>query len=102
MKKLKGNEIISDKTIELFKLKNSYILGNPKLIYEKYINTIENNINKLELLNPLNALKRGYGIVKKNEKTIENIKNIKINDKINICLKDGTIDALVTNVKEEV
>ena len=96
------NEIISDKTIELFKLKNSYVLGNPKLIYEKYINTIENNINKLELLNPLNALKRGYGIVKKNEKTIENIKNIKINDKINICLKDGTIDALVTNVKEEV
>ena len=96
------NEIISDKTIELFKLKNSYILVNPKLIYEKYINTIENNINKLELLNPLNALKRGYGIVKKDEKTIENIKNIKINDKINICLKDGTIDALVTNVKEEV
>lgn len=96
------NEIISDKTIELFKLKNSYILCNPKLIYEKYINTIENNINKLELLNPLNALKRGYGIVKKDEKTIENIKNIKINDKINICLKDGTIDALVTNVKEEV
>lgn len=96
------NEIVSDKTIELFKLKNSYILVNPKLIYEKYINTIENNINKLELLNPLNALKRGYGIVKKDEKTIENIKNIKINDKINICLKDGTIDALVTNVKEEV
>lgn len=96
------NEIVSDKTIELYKLKNSYILVNPKLIYEKYINNIENNINKLELLNPLNALKRGYGIVKKDEKTIENIKNIKINDKINICLKDGTIDALVTNIKEEV
>ena len=96
------NEILTSKTIELFKLKNNYIILNPRLIYEKYINIIDNNINKLELLNPLNSLKRGYAIVKKDKNTIENIKNIKINDKINICIKDGIIDAVITDIKEEV
>ena len=95
------NEMVSDKKLELYKYKNNYIITNPKVLYEKYINKIENNINKLELLNPLNALKRGYGIVKKDKKTIENIKNIKINDTINISLSGGIVDAVVTDVKEE-
>lgn len=95
------NEMVSDKKLELYKYKNNYILVNPKVLYEKYINKIENNINKLELLNPLNALKRGYGIVKKDKKTIEDIKNIKINDTINISLSGGIIDAVVTDIKEE-
>jgi len=96
------NEILSKKNIELFKLKNNYIITNPRLIYEKYINIIDNSINKLELLNPLSALKRGYSITKKDEKTVENIKNIKINDKINIHMKGGIIDATVLSIKEEV
>lgn len=95
------NEMVSDKKLELYKYKNNYILVNPKVLYEKYINKVENNINKLELLNPLNALKRGYGIVKKDKKTIEDIKNIKINDTINISLSGGIIDAVVTDIKEE-
>ncbi len=95
------NELLTNKSISLFKLKNSYIITNPKLLYEKYIAEINNNINKLELLNPLNALKRGYGIVKKDNKCIENITNIEINDKISISLKDGNINAKVTD-KEEV
>ena len=94
-------EIVANKNIELYKLKHNYILQNPKFIYEKYINIIDNNINKLELLNPLSALKRGYGIIKKDNKCIESIKNIKNNDKINIVLKDGSINALVES-KEEV
>ena len=94
-------EIVNSKNIELYKLKNNYLLQNPKLIYEKYINIIDNNINKLELLNPLSALKRGYGIVKKDNKCVESVKNIKNNDKINIVLKDGSINALVES-KEEV
>ena len=95
------NEMVSDKKLELYKYKNNYILVNPKILYEKYINKVENNINKLELLNPLNALKRGYGIVKKDKKTIEDIKKIKINDTINISLSGGIIDAVVTDIKEE-
>lgn len=93
--------IFSEKSTKLLKLKNSYVLTNPNIIYEQKNNKLINNINKLELLNPLNALKRGYGIIKKDNKCVEGIKNIKINDKINICLNGGILDANVTNIKEE-
>jgi len=96
------SELIAKKNINLFKLKNNYLLQNPKLLYEKYINIIDNNINKLELLNPLSSLKRGYAIVKKENKCIENVKNIKIDDKINIVFKNGNVDAEVISIKEEV
>ena len=93
--------IFSEKSTKLLKLKNSYVLTNPNIIYESKNNKLINNVNKLELLNPLNALKRGYGIVKKENKCVESIKNIKINDKINICLNGGILDANVINIKEE-
>ena len=94
------SELVVKKKIELFKLRNNYILLNPNLIYEKYVNVLTNNINKLELLNPLNALKRGYSIVKKNNKCIDNIKEIKTDDKIDIALKDGNINAVVISKEE--
>lgn len=96
------NELVTDKKINLYKLKSNYIINKPSSIYEKYINILDNNINKLELLNPLNALKRGYGIVKKDNKVVEKLTNVKINDKINISLKNGIIDAVVTDIREEI
>ena len=58
-------------------------------------------MNKLELLNPLNSLKRGYAIVKKDNKCIQSIKQLKKDDKINLYISNGDIEALITNVKEE-
>ena len=95
------NDILSYKRINLFECKNSYLLQNPRLIYENKINKLDIDINKLELLNPLNSLKRGYGIVKKEGKCIEDIKNIKNNDKIDIYLKNGIINANVLSIKED-
>ena len=54
---------------------------------------------KLELLNPLNALKRGYSITKKDNKCITSIKDIKKEDNINVMIKDGEIKAKVMEVK---
>lgn len=96
------NELVSDKKLNLYKVKSNYIINKPSILYEKYINILDNNINKLELLNPLNALKRGYGIIKKDKKVIDDLKDIKINDIIDINLKNGIINAVVNEVKEEV
>lgn len=95
------NELVSDKKLNLYKVKSNYIINKPSILYEKYINILDNNINKLELLNPLNALKRGYGIIKKDKKVIDDLKDIKINDIIDINLKNGIINAVVNEVKEE-
>lgn len=95
------NNMITINKMNIYRLRNSYVLTNPNILYEKKNIRLENNINRLEILNPLNALKRGYSIVKKDNKCIENIKNIKINDKIEVYLKDGIIDASINNIKED-
>jgi exodeoxyribonuclease VII large subunit len=56
-------------------------------------------INKLELLNPLNVLKKGYSVTKVNDKPLKSIKDVKEKDKLNIKIIDGEIDAIVEGVK---
>ena len=56
-------------------------------------------IEKLEILNPLNALKRGYTITKKDNKCISSIKDINKDDVIDINIKDGSVKAKVMEVK---
>ena len=91
---------ISQAKLMLDNLKTSYIFTNPNKIFENKNNIYNNLINKLDVLNPLNTLKRGYSITKLNDKVITNIKNIKINDNINVTLENGYIDAKVVKVKE--
>ena len=56
------------------------------------------NFNKLELLNPLNILNKGYSVVKKDNNLIKNYKDLKENDIINITLNEGNINAIVKEV----
>ena len=92
---------INNKISKFAAIKTSYILNNPSKIYENKETKCINLIEKLEVLNPLNTLKRGYSIAKKDNKVIVNTKNIKINDSIDITLKDGFINAKVIEVKEK-
>lgn len=57
--------IIDSAKVELFKYQNSYIFNNPEIIYKFKKQNLDNLISKLEVLNPMNTLKRGYAIVKK-------------------------------------
>ena len=82
-------------------LKNSFIFKNPELIYKDKKNSLKNLIEKLELINPLGVLKRGYSLTTLNEKIVSDIKDISINDNITIRIKNGKIDAKVTDIKEK-
>lgn len=79
-------------------LKNKNILLQPENMLIKYQQRYQLNFNKLELLNPLNILNKGYSVVKKDEKLIKNVKDIKENDLINIKLNEGSINAIVKDV----
>ena len=92
-------EIERNKT-KLELIKKSYILQNPNKIYENKTIKYNSLIEKLTVLNPFNTLKRGYAIVKKNDKVSSTIKNINKNDEIKIDLKDGSILSKVIEVKE--
>ena len=78
--------------------KNKIELLDSKLINSinnKY-NTDKNNfvkvLSKLEVLNPLLTIKRGYSIVRKDNKVISSKKDLKKKDKVEIELTDGKVD----------
>ena len=114
--KIRLNEnIIKKINIEKLRLdsfKNSYILKNPLIIYEnkkqkldminEKINNIINLIDKLELVNPLNILKRGFSLTTKDDKIIKSVKNVNKSDILNIRLNDGVIKAKVEEVNYEI
>ena len=106
----------------LKKYKSNYLLNNPKRMYEvkeqkldtlydklniDITNIINMNIHKLDtikikvdLLNPNNILDKGYSIIYKNGKVVKDINSIKVNDEINIKVKDGNIDSVVKGVNK--
>lgn len=90
----------NEKKLVLEHIKKNYILNNPSSLLENAKITLKNNIEKIELLNPLSVLKRGYSITYFNEKTLKSIDKIKKNDSIQIKLTDGLLKAIVTEVEK--
>ncbi len=80
---------------ELIRLKNSYVLQNPYKLLDQKSNKYLQILSKLETLSPLLTLKRGYTMVKVENKVIESSKKLKKNDEISIEFKDGVVDAKV-------
>jgi len=103
---------------QLKKLKNSYIFSHPfeiivnkkqaklDLLLEelpKKISVYQNNkkqeylksLGKLEVLNPILTIKRGYSVVRKNNEVIDSVKKIKKDETLEIEMKDGRVLAQV-------
>ena len=93
-------KIIDNNKIRLQKNISSYVLTNPDIIYKYKMQNLEHIINKLDVLNPMNTLKRGYSITKKDDKVISDIKMINVDDMVNISIKNGNINAKVVEVND--
>lgn len=94
------NMLLKDYKTELGIIKNSHILKNPNRLYLDYKNSLDKKIEKLILLDPMNSLKRGYSILKKNDIYISSVKELKKEDVVNIKLIDGNIKANVLDREE--
>ena len=81
-------------------LKRNYILNNPKVLYKEKANKLSNLIEKLELINPLGVLKRGYSLTYQDNKVISSVKNIKKDSNILIKFYDGSIETKVIDIKK--
>ena len=99
--KLNGyiNNILSVNKSKLDIIKSSIIFKDPSIIYQEKLKKNNHLIEKLDILNPLNSLKRGYSITKKDNKCINSIKNLNKNDNINIRLYDGNVEAKILEVE---
>ena len=81
-------------------ISDNYILNNPSSFINIYNNKYELLLNKLDLLNPLNVLKKGYSVITFNGKTIKKSTELKKSDKIDIRLNKGNIKAIVEEVNK--
>ena len=104
----------------LKKYKSNYLINNPKRLYEmkeQKVDTLYDRINvnilsiidknrhkldtlkiKFELLNPIGILNKGYSIVVKDNKVIEDVNDVKKGDELNIMVKNGNITSIVKGV----
>ncbi len=80
-------------------LKNKNIVLNPTNLYKPKQNELNNIISKLELLNPLSILKRGYSLTYLDKKIIKSVKDINEKDQLNIKLYDGIATAKVERIE---
>lgn len=96
----KIKHILDIRVKKLDNIKSNYTLNNPDTLVYQFNNSYELLLNKLNLLNPLNILSKGYSVTSKDGKAIKDIKNVKVKDKINIKLHKGTIDAIVEGCRE--
>lgn len=92
------NKVIELKKVKLFELSNSYVFVSPELVFGVKRNNLVNIFHKLEILNPLNTLKRGYTITKFNDKIITSASIVKKDDVVGIEFVDGKVNAKIMEV----
>jgi len=95
------NNIVQQNKIILAKhdLKHIYNLTNHYIKINDL--KIGNMIDKLNVLNPLNSLKRGYAIIRKDNQVIKELNTLKINDNIKIELSNGYIESTINDIKRK-
>ncbi len=115
--------ILTSKKEGLNLLKSCFIFKNPNILIvdkiytyndlikninkqiEKIISNKQNNylnlLSKVEVLNPITTIKRGYSVVRINDRTITSVKKVKKGDKITNQISDGNIISEVVEIYEE-
>lgn len=76
-------------------VKNSNVFRNPEAIINKQKENYLLQISKLDVLNPLNTLKRGYTLAKSNGKVISSSKDVKSGDELEVEFDDGNVNTRV-------
>ncbi len=103
---IENNNIVSEMTTKLLSLspddKIAKLYNDLDFLSQKYenisnrifqntANIIELLATKLESLNPVSILKRGYSVVTNNDKTVTSVKDVKNGDTLAINVTDGKI-----------
>ena len=100
--KLPSNpEYFIDNKIDLLNHNVEMINNKVVTIIDKHISYLNSRIDFLNLSNPENLKKKGYSIMKINNKIINNIKMIKEKDLIDIDMYNGEIIAIVEKINRK-
>ena len=61
---------------------------------------LENIEKNIQIMDPINVLKRGFSITYLNGKAIKDVSQLEVGAAINTMLFKGTIDSTITKIKE--
>ena len=85
---------INEKYIKIDILYKSLVSNIQEIINSKKIIATK-NISKLDTLSPLKTLSRGYSIIEKDKKIIKSVKDLMVDDEVDIKLSDGNKKAKI-------
>lgn len=91
-------QYLEKKKFTLEQIQNHYLLSNPKQLYEPYQVLLKNMIEKLELLNPLSVLKRGYSLTYRDDIVIHDVLSLHKGDSIVVKMHNGSVEANVEKI----
>lgn len=80
---------------EFIILKQSSILKKPNRLYESSEQQLKHVIDKLEMLNPLSILGRGYAISYQENHLVKKIEDVKVGELLQIRMQDGIVNTKV-------
>ena len=93
--------VLTSSKTKLFQLENSYVLTNPEILYKFKEQKLDSLIEKLEVLNPMNTLRRGYTIVRCQDKVVSDIHYLKKNDELTVEFRNGNVVTKVVKVEDK-
>ena len=83
--------VLSDDVVELKRKADNAFAA---LVVDKRL-TFLTNVSKLNALNPLSVLERGYSVAQKDGKTISHVADVDLDDTVTVRLIDGSVSATV-------
>lgn len=89
--------LLNEKKIEIGQIKIDFKRELNRVL-EKQKDAFVNIQNTLNILHPKNTLKRGYSIVRKDGKSFSSLRSIRVDENIDIEMKDGTIVATINEI----
>lgn len=90
-----SKEMIHPYQMRLSQSKNSNVIRNPQSIIQNKRDILEGSLGKLNVLNPLLTIQRGYAVARTGGKVVSSAKDLRKDDELELQFKDGKVNTRV-------
>jgi len=70
-------------------------------IYKTHLYRLVGLIEKLELVNPLSIMRKGFAIVKKDDKLVKSTDDVLVDDLLKLIVVNGSLDCRVLKIRKD-
>ena len=90
-----SKDMIHSNKMTLSRIKNSSVFKKPESIFDNQRTELSMHINKLNVLNPLLTIQRGYAVARTGGKVVSYARDLKKDDEVELEFKDGKVNTRV-------